>query len=253
MSQRSHPIKLDSRPLYVQAIEALRHLIDGDEYHSGDRLPSEEGLAKTLGISRSTLREAMGHLETQGLISRRQGVGTFVATPAKATFLGGMERLESLRSRAEKAGLAVETVEHRLEITPPSSYWLEAFGDDQHGKLVRVQTVESVEGKRVAFLDSYVPLALVDLDTLETFGGTVVEYFDRHGEAPISHTRSNVFAVEAEGLVAEKLQVAQGKAILHLSETYYSVEGEPLGLSRNFFLTDHFHFFIIRQVVGRGF
>ncbi len=43
----------------------------------GDCLPSEPKLAKKLEVSRATLREAMRTFETQGLIHRRQGVGTF--------------------------------------------------------------------------------------------------------------------------------------------------------------------------------
>ena len=48
---------------------------------AGERLPSEPVLARRLGVSRATLREAMRTFETQGLISRQQGVGTFVTRP----------------------------------------------------------------------------------------------------------------------------------------------------------------------------
>ena len=65
----------------------------------GDRLPSEPDLAKQLGVSRATLREAMRSFETQGLIRRRQGAGTFVVGQVPVID-AGLELLESLDTMA---------------------------------------------------------------------------------------------------------------------------------------------------------
>ena len=54
----------------------------------GNRLPAEPELAKTLGVSRATLREGMRTFEGQGLIRRRQGVGTFVVAQSKVIEAG---------------------------------------------------------------------------------------------------------------------------------------------------------------------
>src|SRR4030067_447479 len=61
----------------------------------GERLPSEPVLAQQLGVSRATLREAMRTFETQGLIRRRQGSGTFVVGKVPVID-SGLEILESL-------------------------------------------------------------------------------------------------------------------------------------------------------------
>ena len=67
------------------------------------RLPSEPALAKQLGVSRATLREAMRSFEGQGMIRRRQGVGTFVA--AKVPVMDtGLEVLESIETIAQRSG-----------------------------------------------------------------------------------------------------------------------------------------------------
>src|SRR5512140_1926565 len=73
---------------------------------SGTRLPSEPELAKQLGVSRATLREAMRMFETQGLIRRRQGAGTFVVG-RPPVIEGGLEVLESMLTLARKTGLDV--------------------------------------------------------------------------------------------------------------------------------------------------
>src|SRR5210317_266201 len=76
------------------------------ETEPGSKLPSEPKLAKELGVSRATLREAMRIFETQGLIHRRQGVGTFVVPPAHVIDTG-LEVLESILSQAERKDLDI--------------------------------------------------------------------------------------------------------------------------------------------------
>ena len=82
--------------------ENLRNLIESTE--PGDRLPSEPKLAKQMGVSRATLREAMRIFENQGIIHRRQGVGTFVVPPSQVIETG-LEVLESILHQADRKQL----------------------------------------------------------------------------------------------------------------------------------------------------
>ncbi len=72
----------------------------------GQRLPSEPKLAAELGVSRSTLREVMRIFEGQGLIRRRQGIGTFVVSNEQSIDTG-LEVLESIESLAHRTGQSV--------------------------------------------------------------------------------------------------------------------------------------------------
>src|ERR1044072_8968235 len=81
---------------------------------AGSRLISEPELAKQLGVSRATLREAMRTFETQGLIRRRQGAGTFVV--GKVPIIdAGLEVLESLDTMARRQSLAVTVSDLNIE------------------------------------------------------------------------------------------------------------------------------------------
>src|SRR3990172_10320873 len=98
--------------LFTRLHSSLGELIAATE--PGERLPTEPKLAEMLGVSRATLREAMRTFETQGLIQRRQGVGTFVVRPV-GVMETGLELLESIESLAARAGLSVQLGAYEVE------------------------------------------------------------------------------------------------------------------------------------------
>jgi DNA-binding FadR family transcriptional regulator len=69
--------------LYEQVAGQVTDLVARGEFKPGDRLPPERDLAKLLGVSRPTVREAMIALEMAGLVEVRVGAGTFVTDKAK--------------------------------------------------------------------------------------------------------------------------------------------------------------------------
>src|SRR5438045_3610973 len=66
-------------PRAMQVYQSLRHRIVGGDLEPGARLPGQTELAATFGVAVMTVRQAWARLESEGLISRRQGSGTFVA------------------------------------------------------------------------------------------------------------------------------------------------------------------------------
>jgi len=69
------------RPLYDQLVDIIKKYVSAGILTAGDMLPSESALCESLGISRSTVRQAIGSLEDEGLVVRKQGRGTFIADP----------------------------------------------------------------------------------------------------------------------------------------------------------------------------
>ncbi len=64
-----------------QVVEGLRSLLEAGDLRLGDQLPNEAELARRFGVGRNSVREAIRHLETVGLIEVRHGEGTFVRAP----------------------------------------------------------------------------------------------------------------------------------------------------------------------------
>lgn len=72
---------IEPRRLYRQIADQIRTLIGSGEFPSGSRLPPERDLAKQLGVSRPSIREALIALEVEGLVEVRIGSGIYVQQP----------------------------------------------------------------------------------------------------------------------------------------------------------------------------
>ena len=116
---------IEPRRLYRQIADQIRTLIRNGEFPVGARLPPERDLAKHLGVSRPSVREALIALEVEGLVEVRIGSGIYVQAPgarngAKAAGRGGADDggakagpFELLRARyvieGETAALAAKS------------------------------------------------------------------------------------------------------------------------------------------------
>ena len=93
---------MTGEPLYSVIASRAEALIASGEWQEGDRLPPERQLCQDFGVSRATLRQALGELEERGLISRHQGRGTFVTqAPLQLPIVG----VFSIRDAMEAHGM----------------------------------------------------------------------------------------------------------------------------------------------------
>src|SRR5215510_7143472 len=99
--------------LYETIVAQLGQLIQEGKLCPGDRLPPERELAARLQVSRASVREALRSLELQGLLSSRQGSGTFIAAVSQEELLRAFARL------AEEGQTLRDIFELRLLLEPP--------------------------------------------------------------------------------------------------------------------------------------
>lgn len=72
-------------PLYHQVSSVLRQRMISGDYEAGRKLPTEDELIAEFGVSKATVRQAVGELVASGLVSREQGGGTFVLQARRET------------------------------------------------------------------------------------------------------------------------------------------------------------------------
>lgn len=241
-------VRTDQRPLYAQASEALRKLVQGNGYAPGDRLPSEIELSQRLGISRPTLREALHQLEEEGAIVRKHGVGTFVATP-QPVIEAGLEILESIDRMAERRGLSTAMSEAQLEERSASDRELEGLGIRGPVQVTVVTRVIMADGERVARLTDVVPQKyLSQADVSEGFHGSVLDLLLARGWPVLSHSRTELAAEAADADLARALHIPRGAPLLRLEAKLYAQDNGVVDYSTSYFVPGYFRFHVVRRI-----
>ncbi|NLG98121.1 MAG: GntR family transcriptional regulator [Chloroflexi bacterium] len=214
----------------------------------GSKLPAEPELARQLGVSRATLREAMRSFEGQGIIRRRQGVGTFVVAqpPVIET---GLEVLESIESQAKRIGLDVSMGDLETELIRASAEVAEALVVPEDTELVKVSRVIKTGSRPVAYLVDILPQDILTADDLDQgFTGSVLDLLLRRGEPELVRSVAEVRAVAASGEIARALEIQRGDVLLQFIARLYCVEERVIDYSLSYFLPGYFSFKIVRRV-----
>ncbi|MFN8399269.1 MAG: GntR family transcriptional regulator [Anaerolineales bacterium] len=217
---------------------------------AGQRLPSEPELAKQLGVSRATLREAMRSFETQGLIRRRQGSGTFVVGKVQALD-SGLEVLESLETIAKRQGLEVSVSDLSIEAVAADADLAASLNVAVGAKLTRVRRVIRADGRPVAYLVDTLPEEVVHAkDVPSDFHGSVLDFLLNRGDL-LASSRANVSAIGATADVAKPMEIQRGDVLLHFNSQLFDSEGKVVDYSLSYFIPGYFRFHIVRHV-GKG-
>jgi GntR family transcriptional regulator len=226
--------------------ENLETLISTKE--TGARLPSEPKLAKELGVSRATLREAMRTFEIQGMIRRRQGSGTYVTRPTQK-LQSGLEVLESIQTVANRLGLQVRLGKWRAIRRPPQDDEILTLGLEPGECVLDVRRVIIAEDRPAAFLIDVLPLDVLTPEDLEDgFTGSVLDILLHRGRPSLHVSRTDINAVTASEEVARALGIQRGDALLCFCADLYTTSGEIVDHSYSYFLPGYFDFHVVRQV-----
>ena len=212
------------------------------------RLPSEPELARRMGVSRATLREAMRSFEGQGMIRRRQGVGTFVV--AKVPVLdSGLEVLESIETLAQRTALSVNMGELHVEQIEADENNATALNVQIGTFLTQVARVIYTENRPIAYLVDTLPADILPAAEIESgFTGSVLDLLLHRGDLKLVQSRTEIRAIGATQDVARALQIQRDDVLLHFVAYLYLSEGRVADYSFSYFLPGYFRFHVVRKV-----
>ena len=220
---------------------ALERLIESGELEEGERLPVERRLAEQLGISRLTVRQALDDLARSGVVTRRQGSGTYVngnqiqgSLRVLAGFTDEMSGdAHSMTTRVIELGFQTPDATVRKELDIDAS----AIGAV---KLVRVRTVDGVPSTyETSWMPRSIgaPLVIMDMDGQSLFR-TLAETQDIRPDHAIEQLRATLLGATE----AELLACAPGDPAFLVKRTTYDKDGRAIEYAESVLRGDRFFY-----------
>jgi GntR family transcriptional regulator len=233
-----------------QVVARIRSLIEEGSVESG-RLPSEPKLANLLGVSRTTVRQALTELERDGLIVRRHGVGTFVNRHVQSI----QTRLEQVWDfdemiRVSGHDSSVQHVEMSLGSATPGV--VEKLALNPGDEVLTTVNVFLADDVPVIYCLDVIPAGLVRRAYRdEELQGPVFAFLENRCNQRIDYYIAEVLSVVADTQLAEWLGCNVGSPLHYFEEVGFNAEGTPVIYCEEYYRPEYFSFKVVRKMTTR--
>lgn len=230
-------------------VSELRHQIEGGDFAEG-RLPSEPALARQMGVSRNTIRQALAELELEGILFRKHGSGTFINQ--RVLNIGTrLEEVWDFVEMIETSGFSADVRHVELSLIVPGEAIGSALnlGDEE---VLRTANVFLADNVPVIYCVDYIPAKLVRsaYDEEELYG-PVYTFLEKRCHQKVNHNLTEIMPVVVDSVLSRYLQCEQGIPVHYFKETAFNADEQPLMYSDEYYRPEYFSFNVLRKMTGR--
>jgi GntR family transcriptional regulator len=226
-------------PLYQQLKEILLHKINSGDWKTDTLIPSESELIREYKVSRTTVREAVNTLVSEGRLMKKQGKGTTVCKPKIEQILGP---LMGFTERISMLGYTPGTrlIEARV-MQPPAIVKEKLFYGGQE-EVFYVKRIRLADHEPIAIEETYWPLKIGRLYEKEDLN-TISFYpiLENYGYK-LSNAEEIITSGVANREEAKYLNVKLRSPLLRIHRVTYAVGGEPIQYCCNQYRSDRYSY-----------
>ncbi len=224
----------------------IKERIVNDAFPAG-RIPPEMELAEALGVSRTTVRDALSRLEMEGTILRKQGAGTFVNTPVLQIHTR-LDEIWSYEAMLRAHGFTPTTRVLDSRIRPA--------GDDEDSALLGLSSAEDLLVVRKLFLEDDRPAILtenrlhqnpLDAYTPDDLARPIYEFMEQFGRSRLSYYVTEIVPQIADHDVTATLQIESGTPLILFDEIGYDDDNRPILRALSYFRDDLLRLRLLRR------
>jgi GntR family transcriptional regulator len=227
-------------PLHARIREELRERIVSGRWQPDDALPSERDLMAHYGVSRITVRQALGDLQKESLIFKLAGKGAYVSHPRPFQELGRLEGFaEAMAARGHETWNRVLAVRHE----PASELVASRLRLPPGAPVTQLRRVRHLDRRPVSLDITWLPRALgerlarEDLATRDVF-----LILESECATPLGHADLVIDAGLADATLADALEVAPGAPLLRIDRLTHDTAGRPVDYEQLYCRPDNFQY-----------
>lgn len=225
---------------YIQIHDQIKKDIDQGKWQIGQRLPSERQLAEDFKVSRMTLRQAVSLLVEEGVLERRVGSGTYVAsTRVQEKMRGTTSFTEIIKSQGKEPSSHLISYRRTL----PSKKEMEQLGLSATDNIIRMERVRYADHLPVVYEIAAIPERFIKSFKKEEVTSHFFQTLENHG-FKIGKSQQTIYARLASDKVADYLQIKKGQAILGLTQVSYFDDGTAFEYVKSQYVGERFEFYL---------
>jgi GntR family transcriptional regulator len=227
-------------PLHSQVEDLLRKLIEHPEYQNGKMLPNEIDIAKRLGISRSTVRQATNRLVYESLLVRKKGVGTRVA---KNNITTKLNKWTSFTHEMDEKGVTFKTYNLKVSWAGADKLIAGLFGIAKKTKVLKLERMRGLQSGPIVYFISYFH-PRVKLTGEEDFSQPLYEMLEKQHHTVASVSKEGISAIIADYELSKKLQIKEGDPVLFRKRIVCDPGDRPIEFNLGYYRADSFTYTI---------
>ena len=222
-------------PIYRKLQSRLRKAIDSQILEPRDGLPAERDLAQALGVSRITVRKALDGLVEDGLLTRRQGAGTFVAKKHDKNFI----QLTSFTEEMVARGLTPKARWTSRSVSPVTSSEIMEYGLSPGTNVYRLNRIRLADDVPMSIEKTIVPTHC--LPSLDAVQDSLYEALSATGCRP-ERALQRLQAILLNAEQADILGATAGDPGIVVERRGFLADGRIAEVSRSVYRGDTYHF-----------
>ncbi len=234
----SAPMAPAAQPLYARLREQLKAEILSGRRKPGERLPSEAEMTSGFGVSRITVRQALGDLQKEGLLVKSHGKGSFVSHPPVALELA---RLEGLSESLSGAGRTIHTRVLSLKSGRAGAEVAAALGLSADAQVTVLDTLRYLDREPLVVNRSWMPQEIgAKLGRADLANRDILDIFEHDLGMRIGRAELRIGAQVATPAQGRKLRVGAGTALVAMRRLVHDASGRPVHLEQSAYRADLF-------------